>query len=824
MENLKLLSKIALSFQKMDIFDEDMNNILKEIGNFMDVSRIYIFLNEDEDLINNIFEWCNEGIAPQIQKRQNIKCKDAENFQELIFQKGYISSNNIKEIPDDIIEMLKEKKIKAIVAHSLIIDNKIWGFIGFDECRHRRIWKEDELQILSSLSAIIARAYERKSFQKRIIRSENNFRDFFETIDDIFLVSDMNGNILTCNNFAIEKLGYTDSDFRNMNLIQLHPKETREEAKLFLQQMLNKERKFCPIPFIGKTGDIYSVESRVWIGKWNGKDCIYAISKELSKENENFQMFSKMFENNPLPMSINDIDKKKIIQVNKAFLEKTGYSKDDIIGKNIDEFDLFLDSKKAKAANKEKARGLEVKNEEIFIKRKDGKKLKCLLSIEDITIQEKEAILMVLVDITERDELSKSVEDKLEKLTSVIDGTRLGTWEWNILNGKMKINNHFAHMLGYSLRELEDYNIESSKNFINPEDLELSKATMKKHLNREIDYYDVEMRMKHKEGRWIWVHDRGKVTQRDRDGLAIRMFGTHTDITVKHEQSLELERFFSINLDLLCIIDIKGRFIKTNKAWEEMLGYSSERLKGKKIEEFIHPEDLLNTRNIIEKLKKSGKIDSFINRYLCIDGSYHYIEWKANLYEDIIYAAARDVTDRISYENKILEISNRDTLTNVYNRRYIYDRAKDFIEEYKKTGDEFSICILDIDHFKKINDSYGHQIGDEVLKEFTKIIEKNLRPYDIFGRYGGEEFIIILKSSNIEENTSIMERILDIVKNTTFSFNDIEVSFTFSGGISNCNEVEKEEIMIDNLVSLADGRMYCAKRTGRNKIISNKKD
>lgn len=949
MENLKILSKMGLSFQKSEDFNKDMKEILEITGKFINLSRIHIFIKESEDIINNTFEWCNKDIPSEIQSLQNIKYGNIENFQDEIFKTVYLELSQVRDLSQEIINILKLEKVKSLLAYPIVRNKEPLGFISFEEDTCKRIWEDEELEILETLSSIISNAYDRKICEEERVIRETNLKNIFTTIDDMFFVSDINGNIITCNLSAIEKLGYSQSEYKKINLIELHPENARKRASVLLQEMLRKERKFCPIPFISKNGEIYPVESRVWIGKWNNEDCIYAISKDLSKENQEFQVFAKMFSNNPLPMSINDITNKSFIKVNPAFLEKTGYREEDIVGKKADEVGIFVHLSKIKAIREKKLKGYPIRDEEVYIRRRDGKQLKHLISIEDITIQGKESFLMVMVDITERDELAKSVEDKLQKLTNVIDGTSLGTWEWDIITGEIEINEHFAKMIGYTMEELNKHTVESVNNFIHPEDLSEAADLMKKHLNGETDYYDFDIRMKHKDGRWIWIQDIGKVTQRDENGTPIKMFGTYTDITLRkeadkvlkeseerflhaldqtkaglwdmdmesgsvflspmwkeilgyrddeiensfeilkglshkddigklrkiredhlkrrkdsfeivhrlkhkdgkwrwiltrggilrdkngiakrwigtniditleHEQSLETERFFSINLDLLCILDIEGIFIKTNKAWEEILGYPSNRLKGKSFKAFIHLDDIPKTVEAWKELIKEKRLNNFINRYLCEDGEYHYIEWKANLYEDVIYAAARDITDRIHYENKILEISNKDSLTNVYNRRYIYDKAEDLIEEYKNNENNFSICILDIDEFKVINDTYGHQIGDYILKEFVKVIEKNLRSCDMLGRYGGEEFIVILDKSSLEESAEIMERILTIIRNTTFSLNEIDINFTFSAGISNSKEIDKNSMGIDDLVKLADQRMYEAKNTNRNRVVS----
>ncbi len=424
-----------------------------------------------------------------------------------------------------------------------------------------------------------------------------------------------------------------------------------------------------------------------------------------------------------------------------------------------------------------------------------------------------------MVDITEKVKLIEDTRDKYEKLTNIIQGTNLGTWEWNMDTGKLKINEQWANILGYKLEELEPTTIETWYDFTHPEDLKLAKLNLKEHFEEDKGYYHSVMRMKHKNGSWIWVDDRGKITKRNHRGEPLKMFGTHIDITEWQNQKLELERFFSINLDLLCIVDIEGHFIKLNKAWEEVLGYSEEELKGRKIFDFIHKEDIEDTIAAMGQLQEGKKVTSFTNRYRCVNDEYRYIEWRSNRYEDVIYGAARDVTERIEYENKLLESSNRDALTGIYNRRYIYERLEETIEESKRIGKLFSVCILDIDYFKKINDTYGHQTGDFVLQEFTKLIEANLRSYDLLGRYGGEEFIVIINNADKVTSCSIIKRILSKVRERTFIHDEHkEIQFTFSAGIVSSNELAKKEIEIDKLVNIADRRMYNSKENGRNQI------
>ena len=121
------------------------------------------------------------------------------------------------------------------------------------------------------------------------------------------------------------------------------------------------------------------------------------------------------------------------------------------------------------------------------------------------------------------------------------------------------------------------------------------------------------------------------------------------DTTASKKQTEELEAFFSVNLDLLCIADMEGHFIKTNAAWSQVLGYATEELNKRKFLEFVHPDDMPATLDAMASLGKGDDVLQFANRYRRKDGSYRYIEWRSHPKGNLIYAAARDVTELHPY-------------------------------------------------------------------------------------------------------------------------------------------------------------------------------
>jgi len=126
-----------------------------------------------------------------------------------------------------------------------------------------------------------------------------------------------------------------------------------------------------------------------------------------------------------------------------------------------------------------------------------------------------------------------------------------------------------------------------------------------------------------------------------------------TDLSSEYEKIQELEGFFSVNLDLLCIADTDGNFIKLNESWKDVLGYSLEEILQHKFLDFVHPDDLNSTLRAVAELDGQRDVKNFTNRYIAKDGSEHFIEWKSHPKGKLIYAAARDITERVEIDRKL---------------------------------------------------------------------------------------------------------------------------------------------------------------------------
>lgn len=160
----------------------------------------------------------------------------------------------------------------------------------------------------------------------------------------------------------------------------------------------------------------------------------------------------------------------------------------------------------------------------------------------------------------------------------------------------------------------------------------------------------------------------------------------------------------------------------------------------------------------------------------------------------------------------------KDELTDTYNRRYIDERLPVDINNSTYIGEPLSVIMADIDFFKKVNDQYGHVIGDKVLKEFAKLIKKSIRNTDWVGRYGGEEFLIVLNNTNTKEAYEKSEELRKLVEKNEFCFDNLTIKITASFGVYSINNIRLDS---ENLISNVDKNLYKAKRSGRNKTIIN---
>lgn len=307
--------------------------------------------------------------------------------------------------------------------------------------------------------------------------------------------------------------------------------------------------------------------------------------------------------------------------------------------------------------------------------------------------------------VTERKNAEQALEDRATQLRFVLDGSDLGFWDWNIPAGTVERNERWATMLGYTHTEMQ-HTTQQWSDFVHPEDRERAWQSIFDVVEGRASAHKLEYRMLHKDGSIRWILDQANVMQRDADGRAMRMCGTHTDIT-----------------------------------------------------------------------------------------------------------------ERKLLEEELTSQAHVDYLTGVFNRRYFMERAEQEMHRSKRYGSTLSLFMLDIDHFKQINDRYGHKVGDLVLVTLAKLCRAALRDVDILGRMGGEEFAVLLPETDPATAYEVAQRLrLQVAAAQVPLEGGLPVQIHVSIGVSFMTSGEDN---IDVLLHKADTALYAAKNSGRNRVCSS---
>ncbi|KGY14017.1 hypothetical protein NM22_00725 [Vibrio tubiashii] len=233
----------------------------------------------------------------------------------------------------------------------------------------------------------------------------------------------------------------------------------------------------------------------------------------------------------------------------------------------------------------------------------------------------------------------------------------------------------------------------------------------------------------------------------------------------------------------------------------------------------VHPD---SRHEILDKARSlaAGKQTDFQNdlKIKSNNGTYIWVEILAkNIPTDSVVAGiCWDITKRKEEEERLLKEATTDPLTGVINRRKLITLAKNSLNKLKSSNESFSVAMLDLDFFKRINDKYGHMVGDKVLIHFTSLCQSALRQADAFGRIGGEEFALLLPNTKIEEAQAICERICSLVSNTPYHHQGASISYSVSIG---CITVTDGNAYLRDLIDSADKALYQAKNSGRNQVI-----
>lgn len=256
-----------------------------------------------------------------------------------------------------------------------------------------------------------------------------------------------------------------------------------------------------------------------------------------------------------------------------------------------------------------------------------------------------------------------------------------------------------------------------------------------------------------------------------------------------------------------------GKFYEVNKSLLESTGYTKDEFLNLSYWDITPVEYNEQELQQIKDLNEKGKFGPNEKEYIRKDGSRFPIRIQGFILKDIddkkiVWGIIEDISEIKRLENELRQQAMRDYLTGAYNRRFFSEILTKAVSQARRVNNGLVIIIFDIDHFKFINDKFGHCIGDNILVNITNIVSANIRDYDILCRWGGEEFILLLPSTNLEDGVKIADKLRVIINNFDFQI-PIKVSCSF--GLTTLQSSDSE-----SLIKNADSALYTAKHSGRN--------
>ncbi|MGM0451528.1 MAG: sensor domain-containing diguanylate cyclase [Pseudomonadota bacterium] len=427
--------------------------------------------------------------------------------------------------------------------------------------------------------------------------------------------------------------------------------------------------------------------------------------------------------------------------------------------------------------------------------------------------------------------------DRISALETIIEVAELGTWIWNVQTGETEFNEYWARMLGYTLDELEPVSIQTWLDVLNDEDRPVSEHALKEHFEGRTSVYDCEVRVRHRDGRMIWVRDFGRVISWTPDGQPEWVSGAHLDITSQKHLEQNLREESAANRELVKTLE-KAQEIGNLGHWKaslsngylywsdkvfEIFGVSRDTFTPSvdAFKSFVHPDDLASVEASDERAKRTGLHD-VEHRIIQPDGTVRWVHERADYTalgdDQILIGTVRDITEQKEQEARLRELSLTDPLTHIHNRRVFMERLAESYELFQRRGIPTAVIMLDIDHFKAVNDTFGHGVGDTVIKRVAHTLAGGVRESDVPCRIGGEEFGLLLPGTGITEALELAERLRHDVAEDVHALDQGEVlRITLTAGISVFLEQDEHP---EQALQRADAALYQGKADGRNRVVT----
>jgi len=435
-------------------------------------------------------------------------------------------------------------------------------------------------------------------------------------------------------------------------------------------------------------------------------------------------------------------------------------------------------------------------------------------------------VRIAMSDITRRKAAEFALKESEYRWKFAVEGTGDGLWDWNVEDSTVLYSERCKEILGFGDETGGNYG-STWEQRIHPEDRPNTLAVLNDYFDGKLPNYASEYRLMDSRGNYRWLLDRGVVVSRNRQGKPLRMIGTLSNIAErKHaEEHLRIAAVAFESQEGMFVTDAAQVILRVNRAFSEISGYSAAEAIGKTPELFRSSRhDDTFYADMRAALEHSGTWQGETNNRR--KGGEMYPAWltvtavkDAGKVVNYVFTVT-DISLRKAAEDEIQYLAFYDPLTGLPNRRLLYDRVRRALATSARSGHGGAILFIDLDNFKTLNDTVGHDIGDLLLQQVAERLVSCIREGDTAARLGGDEFVVMLE--NLSENTqeaatqteTIGEQVLGAL-NEPYILAGIEHRSTPSIGVTLFSSHNQT---VEELLKRADLAMYQAKTAGRNAL------
>lgn len=419
-----------------------------------------------------------------------------------------------------------------------------------------------------------------------------------------------------------------------------------------------------------------------------------------------------------------------------------------------------------------------------------------------------------------------------ERLKMALEGASELAWDWRAKTNTVTLLGNCRLFLGIALPSVE-MPLAEWRDRVHPDDHESVRAAWAGYLDGTSRDFEVEYRVLAPEDKYRWVLVRGSAEQRDESGRALRVTGVLIDIDpIKKAQltitrlSARYQQLFASASEGIYVVDAAGAIEMMNTAAQRLTGWTEDEVRGKNAHGLFHealaghPEHSWATCPI-NRAMLTGEVRSHERLvYWRKDGSAMPVELsigplRQGVQSDGAIVVFTDITERLATERQLEMLATTDELTGLANRRRFVEIAERDLARSAREATPATLIMMDLDHFKSVNDRFGHASGDLVLRAVTAACSSQLRAVDVFGRLGGEEFAVFLANIEPERALEVAERMRVAAGRRRVSIHGRDVGVTVSLGLAHAQPGES----LDSLLARADAALYRAKEGGRDRVM-----